>query len=252
MRELIRKIVWKERSLPVDEEKLLKYRSQMREVQSAAQALQEQEVLNRKKTLCRIVKCFSLELYSKYTMTHPNLDDWTYGGIMSFLSREVTFLRTFNRGSQDYSTVLNEDGTETRTKRRSTTMCGLIVDNSRDQKALEEPHHKKPYGSDDEVDHEGRCHLHGRTVAHLLRECNTLKRLAPNKRRRIIREAGCCYLCMGNHMVKDCDSDTACEDCGARHHTLLCQKEDRRTISRDQGHVSTRDTKEEPHPQQNE
>ena len=32
MRELIRKIVRKERSLPVEEEKLLKYRSQMREV----------------------------------------------------------------------------------------------------------------------------------------------------------------------------------------------------------------------------
>lgn len=59
-------------------------------------------------------------------------------------------------------------------------------------------------------------------TVHPLYHCNEYKKLVPEKRLKMIKDAGACFNCLkGKHLAIECFSPANCRMCGERHNTQL-------------------------------
>lgn len=61
-----------------------------------------------------------------------------------------------------------------------------------------------------------------RQVGHGVTNCNQFKDQRIQGRRHTANQRGWCFLCLGQHMARDCARPKLCAFCGGRHHELLC------------------------------
>ena len=66
-----------------------------------------------------------------------------------------------------------------------------------------------------------RCVLHPANSAHALEECRVFGKMSVDERRKVVENNRLCFMCLGDHFAKDCQSSHMCTHCGKRHSSLL-------------------------------
>ena len=64
------------------------------------------------------------------------------------------------------------------------------------------------------------CPLHP-NAAHILRDCNAFKKMSYDDKRIHILKHEKCFICLGNHLKRNCKSNVSCDICKRRHLTLI-------------------------------
>lgn len=57
--------------------------------------------------------------------------------------------------------------------------------------------------------------------AHKIYSCDMFKSKTPHERHQLIKQHRRCVSCLGNHDIRDCQSQATCRTCNKRHHTML-------------------------------
>ena len=65
-----------------------------------------------------------------------------------------------------------------------------------------------------------RCCLHPRSK-HKTEDCQSFLGMVVEDRRKIVRDKGLCYLCLGHHLARNCGAKQNCKKCQGRHSVLL-------------------------------
>ena len=81
--------------------------------------------------------------------------------------------------------------------------------------------------------------------SHSARSCGVVK--SPDDRRRILREAGRCFICLRKgHIAHQCQSRGKCPQCQGRHHSSICQKSQSGPLALNSGPLTSEQNTKEP------
>ena len=66
-----------------------------------------------------------------------------------------------------------------------------------------------------------RCVMRPVNNAHSIEECRTFGRMSIEERQKVVENNRLCFICLGRHYAKDCQSQKACTFCSKRYSSLL-------------------------------